>query len=78
MAMNSTTSPATETALITGASSGIGLTLAREFARRFLPESAQAKKNEKMHEEVDPKDRKRERGDIERKEALKEEKKHSR
>ena len=47
------------------------------FGRRFLPESAQAKKNEKMYEEVDPEDRKRERGDIERKEALKEEKKQS-
>ena len=41
------------------------------FGRRFLPESAQAKLNEKMYEEVDPEDHKRERGDIEAKEAAK-------
>lgn len=41
------------------------------FGRRFLPESAQAKMNEKMYEEVEPEDQKRERGDIEAKEAAK-------
>jgi len=39
------------------------------FGRRILPESAQARMNEKMYEEVNPQDRKRERGDIEAKES---------
>ena len=39
------------------------------FGRRILSESAQARVNEKMYEEVDPQDRKRERGDIEAKES---------
>lgn len=39
------------------------------FGRRFLSESAQARMNEKMYEEVEPQDRKRSRGDIESKEA---------
>jgi short-subunit dehydrogenase len=37
--------------------------------RRMMPISAQARMNEKMYEEVDPEDRKRERGDIEDQEA---------
>ncbi|ACB76145.1 SDR family NAD(P)-dependent oxidoreductase [Opitutus terrae] len=37
--------------------------------RRMMPISAQARMNEKMYEEVAPEDRKRERGDIEEKEA---------
>lgn len=37
------------------------------FSRRFMSESAQAKMNEKMYEEVAPEDVKRERGDIEAK-----------
>jgi short-subunit dehydrogenase len=36
------------------------------FSRRFLTESAQAKKNEAMYETVDADERTRERGDIER------------
>jgi short-subunit dehydrogenase len=39
------------------------------FGRRFLSESAQARMNEKLYEEVDPEDRKRARGDVESKEA---------
>lgn len=37
------------------------------FGRRLLPESTQAKMNEKMYQETDPAKRKRERGDIEAK-----------
>lgn len=37
------------------------------FSRRFLSEAGQAAKNEKMYEDVDPDDHKRERGDIEAK-----------
>lgn len=40
-------------------------------ARRLMPESAQAKKNEMMYEETEPSDRKRERGDKEEKAAVK-------
>ena len=39
------------------------------FGRRILPEAAQARMNEKMYEEVEPGDQKRDRGDIEAKEA---------
>jgi short-subunit dehydrogenase len=42
------------------------------FSRRFLPETAQAKLHEKLYEDVEPKDRKRERGDKEREAAAKE------
>jgi short-subunit dehydrogenase len=42
------------------------------FGRRVLTESAQAKMNAKMYEEVPPEDRRRDRGDIETKEAAKE------
>jgi uncharacterized protein len=35
------------------------------FSRRFLPKVAQAKLNEKLYEDVEPEDRKRERGDKE-------------
>jgi len=42
------------------------------FSRRFLPESGQAKMNEKMYQEVPPEDQKRERGDIEAKAAARE------
>lgn len=35
------------------------------FSRRFLPGAAQAKMNEKLYEDVEPEDRKRERGDKE-------------
>lgn len=41
------------------------------FSRRFLPESGQAKMNEKMYEDVSPEDHKRERGDLEAKAAMK-------
>lgn len=44
-------------------------------ARRILPESTQAKMNEMMYENVDPKDIKRERGDKEIAEAAEERKK---
>lgn len=37
--------------------------------RRLMPESAQAKKNEKLYSDTDPAKRKRERGEIEAKEA---------
>jgi short-subunit dehydrogenase len=37
------------------------------FGRRFLPESGQARMNEKMYEEVPAEKQKRERGDIESK-----------
>lgn len=40
------------------------------FSRRFLPESAQAKINEKLYERTDPAKRKRERGDIEDRTAV--------
>ena len=39
------------------------------MGRRLMPESAQARMNEKMYEETDPRDRKRERGEIEADEA---------
>jgi short-subunit dehydrogenase len=35
------------------------------FGRRLMPESAQAKMNEKMYGDTDPEERKRERGDVE-------------
>jgi uncharacterized protein len=35
------------------------------FSRRILPESAQAKMNEKLYQRTDPAERKRERGDLE-------------
>jgi short-subunit dehydrogenase len=35
------------------------------FGRRLMPESAQAKLNEKLYADTDPDDRKRERGDVE-------------
>lgn len=38
-------------------------------SRRLMPESTQARMNEKMYDETDPADRKRERGDKEREEA---------
>jgi len=41
------------------------------FSRRLLPESGQAKMNEKMYSDTDPAERKRERGDIEAKENAK-------
>lgn len=44
-----------------------GINKAMVFGRRFLPESGQARMNEKLYEEVAPEDRKRERGDIEAK-----------
>lgn len=37
------------------------------MGRRFMPESMQARMNEKMYEETDPAERKRERGDVEAK-----------
>jgi short-subunit dehydrogenase len=40
------------------------------FTRRVLPEAAQAKQNEKMYEETDLAERKRERGDVETKAAV--------
>ena len=46
------------------------------YARHLMPESAQAKKNEKMYADSDPAKRKRERGDLEEKEATHEAKKH--
>jgi short-subunit dehydrogenase len=42
------------------------------FSRRFLPAAAQAKMNEKLYEDVEPEDRKRERGDKELEAAEKE------
>lgn len=48
-----------------------GINKAMVFGRRMMPESAQARMNEKMYEEVAPEDRKRQRGDIEREEAAK-------
>jgi short-subunit dehydrogenase len=42
-----------------------GMNKALVFARRFLPESAQAKMNEKMMEELPPEKQKVERGDLE-------------
>lgn len=39
------------------------------MGRRLMPESMQARMNEKMYEETDPSERKRERGDIEAREA---------
>jgi short-subunit dehydrogenase len=39
------------------------------FGRRFLSESAQARMNEKLYEDVEPEDRKRARGDVESKES---------
>jgi short-subunit dehydrogenase len=44
-----------------------GMNKALVFGRRFLPESGQARMNEKMYEDVAPENRKRERGDIESK-----------
>jgi short-subunit dehydrogenase len=44
-----------------------GMNKAMIFSRRFLSESASSKKNEKMYEDVDPKDHQREPGDIRRK-----------
>jgi len=44
-----------------------GMNKAMVFGRRIMTEAAQAKQNEKMYEEVDVEDRKRERGDIEAK-----------
>lgn len=44
-----------------------GVNKAMIFTRRLLPESAQAKKNEKMYEETGSGERKRERGDVEAK-----------
>lgn len=46
-----------------------GMNKAQIFARRFTSEEGQAKKNEKYYEYVKPEERKRERGDIERKAA---------
>jgi len=39
------------------------------FARRVLPESGEAKINEKLYQEVPPEDRKRQRGDVENQQA---------
>jgi short-subunit dehydrogenase len=47
-----------------------GMNKAIIAARRLLPESTQAKKNEKLYEETRPAERKRERGEIENAEAL--------
>ena len=49
-----------------------GMNKAMIFSRRFMPESASAKKNEKMYEEVERKDHKREPGEIRQKAAAKE------
>ena len=49
-----------------------GMNKVMAFSRRLMPESAQAKMNEKMYQETDPAERKRERGDIEAKAAEKE------
>lgn len=49
-----------------------GMNKAMVFGRRILTEAAQAKQNEKMYEEVDPEDLKRERGDIEAKGEIEE------
>ena len=47
-----------------------GMNKAMVFARRILPEAAQAKQNAKMYEETAPDDRKRERGDVEGKAGM--------
>jgi short-subunit dehydrogenase len=44
-----------------------GMNKVAVFSRRLLPESAQAKKNEKLYQATDPAERKRERGDVESK-----------
>ena len=49
-----------------------GMNKVMAFSCRLMPESAQAKMNEKMYQETDPAERKRERGDIEAKAAEKE------
>jgi short-subunit dehydrogenase len=41
-----------------------GMNKVMVFARRLLPEATQAKMNEKMYQETDPAERKRERGDV--------------
>jgi len=41
-----------------------GVNKVMAFSRRLLPESTQAKMNEKLYKETDPADRKRERGDM--------------
>jgi short-subunit dehydrogenase len=41
-----------------------GVNKAMVFSRRMFPESAQAKKNEKIYEDVDPEDIKRVPGEI--------------
>jgi short-subunit dehydrogenase len=46
-----------------------GMNKAMIAARRLMPESAKAKKNEKLYEETSPLERKRERGDVETAEA---------
>jgi short-subunit dehydrogenase len=45
-----------------------GMNKAMVFARRLMPESAQASVNEKLYAETDPAKRKRQRGDVEAKE----------
>jgi short-subunit dehydrogenase len=52
-----------------------GANKALVFARRFMTEGAQAKMNKKFYEKAKPTQRKRHRGDFERKAALKETKK---
>ncbi len=44
-----------------------GMNKVMAFSRRFLPESTQAKMNEKLYKETDPNHRKRQRGDVETK-----------
>lgn len=51
-----------ERVVVPGASNKIWV-----FSRRFLPESAQAKLNEKTYQDAPPEDQTRQRGDIERK-----------
>jgi short-subunit dehydrogenase len=51
-----------------------GMNKALVFARRFMTEGAQAKMNKKFYERAKPEQRKRQRGDFERKGAKKEEK----